>query len=64
MLRVRCLTFGCVLGLVTLCFVSTTRVQAQTKKPGESAQADQTLKQLLTEVRELEKRMSREDQNP
>ena len=48
------LTWGCALGLVTLCFVASTRTQAQTNKP-ESAKgdSDQTLKQLLTEVREL-----------
>jgi chromosome segregation ATPase len=51
----RCLTLGCLLGLVLLCFVSPTRAQAQTNKPADSAQGDrdQTLKQLLTEVREL-----------
>jgi chromosome segregation ATPase len=51
----RCLTLGCVLGLVTLSFVSPIRAQAQTNKPAESVQGDrdQTLKQLLTEVREL-----------
>ena len=48
------LTLGCALGLVTLCFVASTKTQAQTNKP-ESAKGDgdQTLKQLLTEVREL-----------
>src|SRR5713101_10063482 len=47
--------FGCVLSLVTFCYVSPTRTQAQTNKPAESVQGDrdQTLKQLLTEVREL-----------
>jgi chromosome segregation ATPase len=51
----RCLTFGCVLGLALLFFVSPARAQAQTTKPADSAQGDldQTLKQLLTEVREL-----------
>ena len=51
----RCLTLGCVLGLVMFCFVSPTRAQAQTNKPADSAQGDrdQTLKQLLTEVHEL-----------
>ncbi len=48
------LTLGCALGLVALCFVAPLRTQAQTNKP-ESAKgdSDQTLKQLLTEVREL-----------
>ena len=48
------LTFACGLALVTLCFVASTRTQAQTNKP-ESAKgdSDQTLRQLLTEVREL-----------
>ena len=47
--------FGCVLSLVTFCYVSPTRTFAQTNKPAESVQGDrdQTLKQLLTEVREL-----------
>jgi chromosome segregation ATPase len=51
----RCLTLGCALGLALLCFVSPTSAQAQTNKPADSAQGDrdQTLKQLLTEVREL-----------
>src|SRR6266850_1388291 len=51
----RYLTLGCVLGLVTFCFVSPKRTQAQSNKPAESTQGDrdQTLKQLLTEVREL-----------
>ena len=55
MLRVKCLTLGCLLGLVTLCFVSPTRAQTQTNKPADSTEGDrdQTLKQLLTEVREL-----------
>src|SRR6266699_6407079 len=55
MLRVKYLTIGCLLGLVTLCFVSPTRAQTQTNKPAESGQGDrdQTLQQLLTEVREL-----------
>ncbi|HZE70056.1 MAG TPA: hypothetical protein VE135_11100 [Pyrinomonadaceae bacterium] len=49
------LTLGCFLALVTLCFVSSARAQAQISKPADSAQGerDQTLKQLLTEVREL-----------
>ena len=44
-----------ILGVVTLCFVYPTGAQAQTNKPGESTQGDrdQTLKQLLAEVREL-----------
>src|SRR6266853_6322522 len=44
-----------ILGVVTLCFVYPTGAQAQTNKPGESTQGDrdQTLRQLLTEVREL-----------
>ncbi len=48
-------TLGCVLGLVTLCTISPTRTQAQTNKPAESVQGDrdQTLAQLLAEVREL-----------
>ena len=51
----KCLTLGCVLGLVTFCFVAPTTTLAQTSKPAESMQGDrdQTLKQLLTEVREL-----------
>ena len=49
------LTLGCVVGFVTICFVAPTRTLAQTNKPGESTKGDseQTLKQLLTEVREL-----------
>lgn len=52
---VKRLTLGCLLGLVTICFATSTRTQAQTNKPAESVQGDrdQTLKQLLTEVREL-----------
>ena len=52
---VKCLTLGCVLSLVTLCFVSPTITLAQSNRPAESGQGDrdQTLKQLLTEVREL-----------
>jgi len=44
-----------ILGVVTFCFVYPTGAQAQTNKPGESTQGDrdQTLKQLLAEVREL-----------
>jgi len=46
---------GFVLGLVMFCFDSSIRAQAQTNKPADSAQGDrdQTLKQLLSEVREL-----------
>ena len=49
------LTFACALGLLTLCFAASSRTEAQTNKPGESAKGDneQTLQQLLTEVREL-----------
>src|ERR1700731_2042465 len=49
------LTLGCALGLVTLCTIPPTRTVAQTNKPAESVQGDhdQTLRQLLTEVREL-----------
>jgi hypothetical protein len=52
---VKSLTLAFVLCLVTFCCVSPTRAQAQTNKPAESTQGDrdQTLKQLLTEVREL-----------
>ena len=50
---IKSLTLGVALGLVMLCSVSPVRAQAQTNKPADSAQADQTLKQLLTEVREL-----------
>src|SRR5216684_2726621 len=50
---IKCLTSGLALGLVMLCSVSPIRAQAQTSKPADSAQGDQTLKQLLTEVREL-----------
>lgn len=55
MLQIKSLTLGCLLGLVIFCYVLPTRVSAQTTKPAESAQGDrdQTLKQLLTEVREL-----------
>src|SRR2546425_683989 len=48
---IKCLALGFVLSLFMFCFVSPIKAQAQTK-PAESAQ-DQTLKQLLTEVREL-----------
>lgn len=43
------------LGLVTFCYVFPGRAQAQTNQPTESAQGDhdRTLRQLLTEVREL-----------
>src|ERR1700730_926888 len=49
------LTWGCVLGLLALCIASPGRTQAQTNKSAESVQEDrdQTLQQLLTEVREL-----------
>jgi chromosome segregation ATPase len=49
------LTLAGVLGLVTLCCISPTRIQAQTNKPAQSVQGDcdQTLAQLLAEVREL-----------
>jgi DNA repair exonuclease SbcCD ATPase subunit len=49
------LIMGVVLCLVTFCYFSPIRALAQTKQPSESAQGDhdQTLKQLLTEVREL-----------
>src|SRR5882762_2707300 len=52
---IKSLTLGCALGLVTLCFIYPTGAQAQSNKPAESTQGDrdQTLKQLLTEVREL-----------
>jgi len=48
------LTLGCIVGLVTVCFVSPTATLAQ-RKPSEAGNgdSDQTLKQLLTEVREL-----------
>jgi chromosome segregation ATPase len=51
----KCLTLGCVLCFVTLCFMSPARTLAQTKNPAESARGDrdQTLQQLLAEVREL-----------
>src|SRR5216684_83690 len=51
----KCFTLACALCLVTFCCVSTARAQAQSNKAGESVQGDrdQTLKQLLTEVREL-----------
>jgi len=49
------LTLGCAFGFVTLFFVAPAGTQAQSNKPPESVQGDrdQTLKQLLTEVREL-----------
>jgi len=55
MSQVKYLTMGCLLCLVALSYVAPSRILAQTAKPAESAQADrdQTLKQLLTEVREL-----------
>ena len=55
MSRVKYLTLGCLLCLVAFSCVAPSRVSAQTSKPAESVQAnrDQTLQQLLTEVREL-----------
>ena len=55
MSSIKSLTLGCALCLVTFCYVSPTSAQAQGNKPAESTQGDrdQTLKQLLTEVREL-----------
>ena len=55
MLFVKRVTMGCVLGLATICFATSTKTQAQTNNPAESVQGDrdQTLKQLLTEVRAL-----------
>ena len=52
---VKSLTLTFALGLVTLCYVSPTSAQAQSNKPAGSVQGDrdQTLQQLLTEVREL-----------
>ena len=52
---IKSLILGCALCLVTFCYVSPTSAQAQGNKPAESTQGDrdQTLKQLLTEVREL-----------
>jgi chromosome segregation ATPase len=52
---IKSLILGCALCLVTFCYVSPTSAQAQSNKPAESTQGDrdQTLKQLLTEVREL-----------
>ena len=52
---IKSLTLGCAFCLVTFCYVSPTSAQAQSNKAGESVQGDrdQTLKQLLTEVREL-----------
>ena len=49
------LILGCGLCLVTFFYVSPASAQAQGNKPAESTQGDrdQTLKQLLTEVREL-----------
>src|SRR6266850_4785729 len=51
----RYLTLGCVLGLVTFCFISPSTTLAQSNKSAEPTlgDRDQTLKQLLTEVREL-----------
>jgi len=52
---VKSLTPAFVLCLVTFCCVSPTGAQAQSNKPAGSVQGDrdQTLQQLLTEVREL-----------
>ena len=49
------LKFGLTVGFLTVCFVAPIRTLAQTNKPSESAKRDseETLKQLLTEVREL-----------
>ncbi len=49
------LILGVVLCLVTFYYVSPTRALGQTNQPTASAQGDhdQTLRQLLTEVREL-----------
>ena len=48
-------TWACALCLVAFCFIAPATTLAQNNKPGESMQVDrdQTLKQLLTEVREL-----------
>ena len=61
MLQIKSLILGCLLGLVILCYVLPATVSAQTTKPAESAQADrdQTLRQLLTEVRELRLELQR-----
>ena len=55
MLRIKYLTLGFVLCVVAFSYGAPCRVLAQTVKPADSAQADrdQTLQQLLTEVREL-----------
>jgi chromosome segregation ATPase len=55
MLLIKSLTLGCALCLVMLCYVSPTSAQAQSNKPAGSVpgDGDQTLQQLLTEVREL-----------
>ena len=52
---VKGLTLAFLLCLVTLCFISPSATLAQNNKPAESVQGDrdQTLKQLLSEVREL-----------
>ncbi len=52
---IKSLTLGCALCLVTFCYISPASARAQNNKPTESTQGDrdQTLKQLLTEVREL-----------
>ncbi len=55
------LTLALVLYLVTLCCASPKSAQTQGNKPAESTQGDrdQTLKQLLTEVRELRQAVRR-----
>src|SRR3989442_12806401 len=52
---IKSLTLGCALCLVTFCCVTATSAQGQSNKSGESTPGDrdQTLRQLLTEVREL-----------
>ena len=52
---IKSLILGCVLSVVTFFYVSPTTTVEQARKPAESAQGDrdQTLQQLLTEVREL-----------
>jgi len=52
---VKRLALGCLLCLVTFCYVGPTRTLAQTRRSAELApdHQDQILQQLLTEVREL-----------
>src|SRR5260370_37614596 len=52
---VKSLILGFVVFLITFCFISPARTLGQSNKSPDSAQGDrdQTLKQLLTEVREL-----------